>query len=51
MELEQKKLARDHKIVITGAYWRGFKACLVFIVLPIVLIIIATAQIWVNANI
>lgn len=32
-------------------YWRGFRACLILIVAPIVLIIIATAQIWVNANI
>lgn len=31
-------------------YWRGFKACLVLIVAPIVIAIVVAMQMFVNAN-
>lgn len=32
-------------------YWRGFKACLVFVVLPLLLVLVGLAHIFININI
>jgi len=32
-------------------YWRGFRACMILVVAPGVLLLIVLAQLWVNANI
>lgn len=44
-------MENKYKEVIESAWGRGFKACLVFVVAPLVISIIVLAQVWVNANI
>lgn len=44
-------MENKYKEVIQSAWGRGFKACLVFVIAPLLLTIIVLAHIWVNANI
>ena len=50
-EIAHPLMQNKNQEVIMRAYKRGFKACLVFVVVPIVLSIIVLAQLWVNTNI
>lgn len=40
-----------HEAHTRATFWRGFRACLILVVVPIVLTIIVLAHVWVNANI
>lgn len=47
---QQKYTIKEIEVFRKYHYWRGFRACLILIVVPIVITILVAMQLFVNAN-